>query len=177
MNDDGDSATVATATGAQGGRAGHASCTSRAASAARRAGHASRTPRWSRRPRAAVHADRAVGGPRPLRSSRWGRGPPRRAGLCRGLGARASEPRARRGQAGRALAAGHCAGLARFPNGTGEGETRERGGEEGGIVRAWGHVWADEAVREDEQWATLVRLTGGPGGARGWGCGGAGARV
>jgi hypothetical protein len=40
----------------------------------------------------------------------------------------------------RALAASHCAKLARSPNGTGEGETRERGGE-GGIVRAWGHVW------------------------------------
>jgi hypothetical protein len=142
-------------------------------------------PRWPREPHAALVTPAASCCPR--------RPSCRRATptALEPLGPRATAPRGAVPRVGgaRVRAAGTpgpsrpCPGrwtlcrARKVPQWNRRGRNKGERGEEGGIVRVWGHVWADEAVREDEQWATLVRLTGGLGGARGGGCGGAGARV
>jgi hypothetical protein len=114
-----------------------------------------------------------------LAESRWLRATGR---WPRGLGAPSSRALAQAGHAGGgAGAAGWAAPLAVVPwppvtapgsQGPPMEPAREKQGRDGG--RRWNNAsvgarLANGEVREDEQWATLVRLTGGPGGARGWG--------
>jgi hypothetical protein len=114
-----------------------------------------------------------------LAESRWLRATGR---WPRWLGAPSSRALAQAGRAGGgAGAAGRAAPPAVAPwppvtapvsQGPPMEPAREKQGRDGG--RRWnsagvGARLANEEVREDEQWATLVRLTGGPGGARGWG--------